>query len=84
MKRVSGVRDLLMFQGSFVYTATPVEERERRWKITANPFLFGWGKGPSSHIFSGSGRRIGSNLRTQAIDICHQPSLAAVTVVRDG
>jgi hypothetical protein len=51
MTRVSGVRDLLMFQGSFVYTATPVEEREHKWKDHSESISLRLGKGPKFAYF---------------------------------
>ena len=46
LKRVNGVRDLLMFQGSFLYTSTPIDQRQRRWTEHSESISVRLGKGP--------------------------------------
>jgi hypothetical protein len=45
LKRVQGVRDLLLFQGSFLYRETAEEERKARWEEYSRTIAVRLGKG---------------------------------------
>jgi len=60
LKRVQGVRDLLLFQGSFVYQVTVEEKRKAKWEEYSRMVAIRLEKVGNLQDISGDGKRTGS------------------------